>query len=75
MLNNTIAVALMYVPPTWIEWLDVFALTNRSDVAATAIPHLILLLISSILTGIIVYRLGKGLHVKKIAIRSQNLNG
>lgn len=70
MLNNTIAVALMYVPPTWIKWLDVFALTNRSDVAATAIPHLILLLISSILTGIIVYRLGKGLHVNKTTIRS-----
>jgi uncharacterized protein len=60
MLNNTLAVLLMYVPPTWIEWLDVIAITSRSDVAATAGPHLILLIISSILTTIIVYRLGKG---------------
>jgi uncharacterized protein len=60
MLNNTLAVLLMYIPPTWIEWLDVIAITSRSDVAATAGPHLILLIISSILTAIIVYRLGKG---------------
>ncbi|MBO1910394.1 CPBP family intramembrane metalloprotease, partial [Microvirga sp. 3-52] len=25
MLNNTLAVLLMYVPPTWVEWLDVIA--------------------------------------------------
>ena len=70
MLNNTIAVALMYVPPTWIEWLDVIALTNRSDVAATAAPHLILLLISSILIGIIVFRLNKGITSNKLTMRS-----
>lgn len=70
MLNNTIAVVLMYVPPKWIEWLDVIALTNRSDVAATAAPHLILLLISSILTGIIVYRLSKGITNNKLTMRS-----
>nr|WP_246231740.1 type II CAAX endopeptidase family protein [Sporosarcina jiandibaonis] len=70
MLNNTLAVALMFVPPAWIEWLDVIALTSRSDLAATAIPHLVLLFISSILTGIIVYRLGKGLFSNKITMGS-----
>ena len=70
MLNNTLAVALMYVPPTWIEWLDVIAINDRSDVAATAAPHLILLVISTILTSAIVYRLGKGLHVEKMKLRS-----
>ena len=61
MLNNTLAVILMYVPSSWVQWLDVIALTSRSDVATTAVPHLILLIISTILTGFIVYRLGKGL--------------
>ena len=70
MLNNTLAVALMYVPPTWIEWLDVIAIYDRSDVVATAVPHLILLVISTILTSVIVYRLGKGLNVDKIKMKS-----
>ena len=61
MLNNTLAVILMYLPSSWVQWLDVIALTSRSDVAATAAPHLILLTISTILTAYIVYRLGKGL--------------
>ena len=70
MLNNTLAVALMYVPPSWIEWLEVIAIYNRSDIAATASPHLILLVISTILTAVIVYRLGKGLHGDKIKMKS-----
>lgn len=70
MLNNTLAVALMYMPPSWIKWLDVIAIYDRSDIAATAAPHLVLLVISTVLTAVIVYRLGKGLHADKIKMRS-----
>ena len=70
MLNNTLAVIMMYVPSSWVKWLDVIELTSRSDVAATAMPHLILLVISTILTGFIVYRLGKGLTDDQLLTRS-----
>ena len=70
MLNNTLAVALMYVPPAWTEWLNVIAIYNRSDVVATAVPHLILLVISTILTSVIVYRLVKDYMLIKLKMKS-----
>lgn len=62
-LNNSIAVVLMFISPTWPDW---FSILERSDVTAKAFPNAFLLIISSILTGYIVYRLGKGLRVIKL---------
>lgn len=56
MLNNTIAVVLMFVAPTWPDWLSIL---EQSDVTTKAFPNAILLVVSSILTGYIVYRLAK----------------
>lgn len=60
MINNTIAVVLMYVAPTWPDWLSIL---EKSDITAKAFPNIIVLIISSIFTGYIVYRLGKGLQI------------
>lgn len=60
-LNNTIAVVFMFVAPTWP---DSIAILERSDIVEKAFPNATLLVISSILTGYIVYRLGKGMQNK-----------
>ena len=62
MINNTIAVVLMFIAPTWPDWISIL---EKSDITAKAFPNTIVLVISSIFTGYIVYRLGKGLRKNK----------
>ena len=62
MINNTIAVVLMFVAPTWPDWISIL---EKSDITVKAFPNTIVLIISSIFTGYIVYRLGKGLRTKE----------
>lgn len=57
-INNTIAVIFMFVAPAWPKSV---AIIEKSDIVAKAFPNLVMLIISTILTGYIVFRLGKGI--------------
>ena len=62
MINNTIAVVLMFIAPTWPDWISIL---EKSDITSKAFPNAIVLIFSSILTSYIVYRLGKGVRTNK----------
>ncbi|WP_438312908.1 CPBP family intramembrane glutamic endopeptidase [Sporosarcina sp. FA9] len=62
-LNNAIAVALTFISPTWPDWIHII---DRTDIIENAVPNLIMLAISSIFVGYIVFRLAKGLDPTRI---------
>lgn len=63
MINNAIAVALSFISPTWPDWIHII---DKSDITDNAVPNLIMLAISSVFIGFIVFRLAKGLDSTRI---------
>jgi len=57
--NNSIAVIWMFVAPTWPSW----AVMESSDIYTEVLPNTIVLVISSILMGWIVFRLARGVRL------------
>lgn len=62
MLNNSLAVALMFIAPTWPQGISLMEL---SDITAKATPNAILLGISIIPMAFIIVWLARGLREKK----------
>lgn len=56
MINNTIAVLLMFVEPALPNWLFI---TDAAHIETSAIPNIVMLITSTLLTGFIVYKLGR----------------
>lgn len=54
-INNTIAVLLMFIEPILPNWLFI---TDTAHIETSAIPNIIMLVMSTLLTGFIVYKLG-----------------
>jgi len=63
MLNNSIAVVLSFISPTWPDWILII---DRSDIMTNAVPNLMMLAVSSVFIGYIIFRLAKGLNPTRI---------
>ncbi|MEZ0481189.1 lysostaphin resistance A-like protein [Planococcus sp. SSTMD024] len=61
MLNNALAALSMYVPIDEFFAIDWFIVTTAADIEAKALANIIIMIISTLLTAWIIYRLAKGL--------------
>lgn len=61
MLNNALAALSIYVPIDEFFAIDWFIVTTMADIEAKAFANIIIMIISTLLTAWIIYRLAKGL--------------